>query len=182
MNLIIINGMPATGKTTVARTLSERLAIPTIAKDAFKEFLFDTLGVKDREWSRTLGGVSNGSLYLLVDTLLSSNQSIIIENAFERKFARPQLEALIQKYHPNVIEIYCTTEQTVRRKRFMKRNQSGDRHIGHLDHTNYLKDDDDEPIEKFSALKLSVGEYIEIDTTQPDTISIEKVINSIKII
>jgi predicted kinase len=173
MHLIIINGMPATGKTTIARSLSEQLNVPVIAKDTIKEFLFDTLGVKDRDWSRLLGGTSNDVLYLLADALLGGGQSIIMESSFERKFARSQIKTLIQTYHPLVTEIYCTTERTVRRKRFMERNQSGKRHAGHLDHTNYLADTDEEPIEKYSPLKFSAAQYIEIDTTDPRSVDID---------
>ena len=169
--------MPATGKTTIARSLSEQLDMPVIAKDTIKEFLFDTLGVKDRDWSRLLGGASSDVLYLLADALLSSGQSIIMESAFERKFARPQLKMLIQTYHPLVTEIYCTTEQTVRRKRFMERNQSGKRHAGHLDHTNYLADTDEESTEKFSPLKFPAAQYIELDTTDPQSIDIDTLIS-----
>jgi len=176
MQLIIINGMPATGKTTIAKSLSDQLAVPVIAKDTIKEFLFDTLGIKDREWSRILGAASSDVLYLLADALLGSGQSIILESAFERQYAAPQIEALRHKYHPEVTEIYCTTERAVRRKRFITRNEMGERHVGHVDHNNYLSNSDDEPTEKFSALKLTDSQYIEIDTTDPRNIDMNKLV------
>lgn len=176
MNLIIINGLPATGKTTIAKSLSKQLKVSAIAKDTIKEFLFDTLGIKDREWSRTLGMVSSDFLYVLADALLADKQSIILESAFEKRFAQPQLETLIHKHNPAVIEIYCTTEQSIRRKRFVERNQTGRRHIGHVDHENYLDDNDVEPIEKFAPLELSIGECIKIDTTSFRDKDVKKVI------
>jgi dephospho-CoA kinase len=39
--LILIAGMPATGKTRLAGFLSDRLDIPMVSKDAVKELLFD---------------------------------------------------------------------------------------------------------------------------------------------
>lgn len=45
MKLIIINGLPGTGKTTIAKPLASKLGFPLIAKDGIKEFLFDTVGL-----------------------------------------------------------------------------------------------------------------------------------------
>ena len=41
MDLIIIAGMPASGKSTYARKLSRALGYPIIEKDNIKEQLFD---------------------------------------------------------------------------------------------------------------------------------------------
>jgi len=48
MKLIIINGLPGTGKTTIAKPMAEQLGFPLVSKDTIKEFLFDTIGVSDR--------------------------------------------------------------------------------------------------------------------------------------
>lgn len=49
ISLIIITGLPGTGKTTLGRKLAEEFRLPFISKDDIKEFLFDNLGWKDRE-------------------------------------------------------------------------------------------------------------------------------------
>jgi predicted kinase len=46
--LIVITGLPGTGKTTLGRKLAEELALPFISKDDIKELLFDGLGWEDR--------------------------------------------------------------------------------------------------------------------------------------
>lgn len=46
--VILVNGLPATGKTTLARRIATDLRLPLLAKDAIKETLFDTLGWSDR--------------------------------------------------------------------------------------------------------------------------------------
>lgn len=56
--LIIISGMPGSGKTTLAKSISAELSLPLIEKDSIKELLFDSLGWNDREWSKKLGKVS----------------------------------------------------------------------------------------------------------------------------
>lgn len=46
------------GKSTLAAALASLLDLPLIAKDRFKEILFDALGVGDMEWSRRLGAAA----------------------------------------------------------------------------------------------------------------------------
>lgn len=53
--LIIVLGPPCAGKTTLARRIAQEFQLPLIAKDDIKESLFDSLGWRDREWSKKLG-------------------------------------------------------------------------------------------------------------------------------
>lgn len=179
MDLIIVSGLPATGKSTIAKALSEKLNIPLVAKDTIKEFLFDTLGARDRDWSRTLGKASNDFLYELTDKLLADGYSVIIENAFEKKFAKPRLEKIIHAHAPNILEVHCKTEQGVRRKRFIGRNESGNRHTGHVDAVNYPSDNEVEPLEKYA--ELNVGKTLLLDTTDTNLEDISNIIETIQI-
>ena len=52
--LIIIAGMPAAGKTTFAKYLSEELRIPLVCKDRVKEILFDELHYDAKTKPRSL--------------------------------------------------------------------------------------------------------------------------------
>ena len=49
MNVIILAGMPATGKSTLAKKLQARFGYPILEKDNIKEGLFDTLGFSSFE-------------------------------------------------------------------------------------------------------------------------------------
>ena len=44
MDIIVLAGMPASGKSTVAAKLSAVFSLPVLAKDELKEALFDTVG------------------------------------------------------------------------------------------------------------------------------------------
>ncbi|MDQ1534024.1 MAG: hypothetical protein QOF28_1785, partial [Actinomycetota bacterium] len=54
MPFVVITGLPAAGKTTLAVPLAEALGVPLISKDAIKEALFAAVGVGDWRWSKML--------------------------------------------------------------------------------------------------------------------------------
>ncbi len=56
--LVIINGAPGAGKTTLGRRLAKDLELPFLSKDDIKECLFGALGWSDRAWSMKLGRAS----------------------------------------------------------------------------------------------------------------------------
>ena len=53
--LVVMSGAPGTGKTTVAKALSEALQLPIVSLDTIKEALADSLGVSGENWSNQLG-------------------------------------------------------------------------------------------------------------------------------
>ena len=70
MELIIIAGMPATGKSTLAKSLSAELSLPILEKDEIKEAMFDTLGYADLPAKRQLDVVANAVLLRMSEALL----------------------------------------------------------------------------------------------------------------
>lgn len=52
---VVVSGAPASGKSTLAAELADRLRLPLLAKDAVKDALVDELGAEDAEASRRLG-------------------------------------------------------------------------------------------------------------------------------
>ena len=52
LKLVIVNGLPASGKTTLVERLSKDLGSPAFSKDDFKELLADTIGFTDHESTR----------------------------------------------------------------------------------------------------------------------------------
>lgn len=69
--LVLVNGAPASGKSTLAARLARELALPLIAKDALKEVLFDTLGAPDHARSRELSAASYDLIYAVIGSLQS---------------------------------------------------------------------------------------------------------------
>jgi len=177
--LIIITGLPGTGKTTLGHYVSEKLNIPFFSKDDIKDKLFDGLGWSDREWSQKIGGVSYNIFYYVVESLLKANTSLIIETNFNPKFANKTIKEIHNKYNCISLQIRCITDGEVLFNRFKDRAESTSRHPGHADYDSL---DEWKPIllkGKIEALDID-GELIDIDTTNFDSIDCDGLIHTIK--
>src|ERR1051325_5707184 len=80
--VLIITGPPASGKTTIGRPLASALGLPFLSKDVFKESLFNSLGSKDRDWSRQVGLASTRLLFRCAEALLEAGHSCALESNF----------------------------------------------------------------------------------------------------
>ena len=165
--LVIIGGPPATGKTTLGKRLGADLSLPFIHKDGIKEMLFDRMGSRDRDWSRTLGLASYDLLYYFVEAQLAARKSCIVESNFSPLHAAPVFAALREKHGFTPFQILCECDGQVLFDRFVARSLEGTRHKGHNDdlaHTEFapvLKAGKMEPI----PMEQPLGEIITLDTT-----------------
>ncbi len=80
--LVLVNGLPCSGKTTLARQIAKELNLPLFEKDSIKERLFDTLGWSDLEWSRKLSRASKQVLFYIIAEELKAGRSLIVECNF----------------------------------------------------------------------------------------------------
>lgn len=135
--LILVSGLPCTGKTTLARKISEHLTLPLISRDDIKETLFDSLGWTNREWSRKLGSASYDLLYYFIETLLNTGVSLVVESNFQPQFANSKFLSLRNKYCFDLFQIYLLADSEILLQRFKFRAESGERHPGHVDRLNY---------------------------------------------
>ncbi|MCX6049790.1 MAG: AAA family ATPase [Chloroflexi bacterium] len=179
--LIIITGLPCTGKTTLGRRLAQALGWPFVHKDGIKEMLFEHLGGSDRTWSKQLGRASSELLYYFAETQLIVGRSLVIESNFDPAFATPRLLALQEKYGFVPIQIQCQAEGDVLFRRFQKRSESGERHLGHGDHLNYAEFKT--VLLNGAVHRLAIGGPVfEIDTTDFQKIDYSVLIGAIQAI
>jgi hypothetical protein len=70
--VVLVNGLPAAGKTTLARALSQRLSLPLFSKDVIKEAHSDVFGVQSpdgrpqRAWNSQFGAAANATMWALL--------------------------------------------------------------------------------------------------------------------
>jgi predicted kinase len=127
--VIWVTGLPATGKSFLARQLGEQLGLPLFGKDQFKEILFDTLGIGDRPYSRKLGVASITLLFDVVAHILAAGGSCIAESNFSAELDSPRVMALHQQFQFQSVQVLCFADGLVLQQRFRSR----ERHPGHLD-------------------------------------------------
>jgi predicted kinase len=132
--VVIVTGPPGAGKTRLGKWLARELGLPFIGKDDIKELLFETLGWKDREWSKRLGQASFELLFHFLECHLAAAKSVVVETAFIPEFHNARFSELQDKYGFELVQIVCTACEEILHKRFADRCTSGERHPGHVDH------------------------------------------------
>ncbi|MFL5915163.1 MAG: AAA family ATPase [Gaiellaceae bacterium] len=157
--VVVVQGPPAAGKTTVARELAALLHLPLIAKDTIKEALFDELGTGDLAWSARLGAATYLVLGALVEESAGTGASLVLEGNFARG---SELEAQLAAFPTRIVQVHCSAPLELLLERYASRG----RHPGHLD--NERIDALREAVEsrKHDPLELP-GETIRIDTSGP---------------
>ena len=87
--LIIVNGLPGTGKTTLANRLATDTKLPVFSRDGLYETLYDALDSRYDGVLARLGSASFSLLYYVTGLVLAAGRSLIVEGFF----GRPDLRA-----------------------------------------------------------------------------------------
>lgn len=116
-NVIIVSGLPGTGKSLVAEGLAEKLKLPIFSVDPIESSILKS-GFK-RSFETGLAA------YLVAKTLaaeqLSIGISVIIDAVSPVQQARDMWHDLSNKYHSKLIIIECVLDRELHRKRIKAR-------------------------------------------------------------
>lgn len=138
MYCILVSGIPASGKTVLAEYLSASLHIPVVSKDKIKEILFDTIGFRSRTEKVALGTGAMETTYYFAGQMMRAGQPFLLENNFEN-VSRPGIQSLLEKYGYQAVTVRLTGDYNVLFNRMIERNNSPDRHKGHIVNDYYQK-------------------------------------------
>jgi predicted kinase len=180
--LILVSGLPASGKTSLAEEIGKALALPIFNKDAIKELLFDTLGWSSRDWSKKLGAASMEVLWFIAERQARAGASIVLESNFVKAFADPQIAKLRTELPVRVIEVHCVADREVLVERYRKRAEDGDRHPGHMEwDADDMEADLIPQIRSAKDLTLDQADaLIEIDTADFDAVDLPAIVAQVR--
>jgi predicted kinase len=169
--LVVVTGPPASGKTSLARALAHELDLPWISKDALKETLYDLFG-SGEELEQRLEEAARRLLLTVAEQQLASDLSAIVESNFDRDAELEPLERLWREHPTRVVQIHCGGEEAQLLERFAERAASDERHPGHEDRPEEVRDDLERG--RWDPLDLP-GELIEVDLgEEPDVAALAK--------
>lgn len=136
MNIIILAGMPATGKSTLAKRLQKEFGYPILEKDDIKEGLFDTLGFSCYEEKRVLDVAANEVLLRWMDAMMKAGQSMIVDNNFDAVSGK-KLGRMLEERPCKCVTVFMNGDPQVLYERYFQRDSQGLRHPGHAMQTHY---------------------------------------------
>jgi hypothetical protein len=156
----LVSGLPASGKSTLARRLAPALNLPLIDKDEILERLFESKGAGDAAWRRMLSRESDA---LLQREAASTDGAVLV--SFWRLPGMPSDSGTptnwIRELSDQVVNVHCVCEPDVAAERFLRRT----RHPGHLDRAASATG----VLAGFRELvrlgNIGVGERIDVDTS-----------------
>ena len=131
MYCILVSGIPAAGKSTLAKQLSEQLNLPVFSKDDTKEILFDQIGFESRAEKVRLGAASMEIMYYAAEQLMKAKFPFILENNFENA-SKKGLVCLLERYNYSALTVTLTGDYETIYRRFLERNIRPNRHRGHV--------------------------------------------------
>ena len=151
--VVLVNGLPGSGKTTLARPLAARLGAPYLGKDAVKEALADAVSPAAHA---LVGAAAMEAVWRLAAAPLPR---VVVESWwFRPRDLDHALRGLATAGADTVVEVWCDVPPDVARGRYESRP---DRHPVHADDRDLTAE------WAAGAAPLALGPVVRQDTTRP---------------
>lgn len=127
--LVIVNGPPAAGKTSIVSQLADSLDLPLFTKDFIKELFAGELGEPALELTHELGRASQLQLAATATELVNRGQGLVVESFFHKGITEPQYAPLLEK--ANTVLVHITADEDTLVSRYAERMDDPSRHDIH---------------------------------------------------
>ena len=178
--LVLVNGVPGAGKTTVARQLADHFRWPLISKDAFKELIFDGLGWSTKDWSLKVSATAHRLMNSVIEEQLGSGHSVVVESNFKPEIDSARFENLCSAFAAVPVQVLCWADPDVLFDRYWAR-QTSERHPGHVETATKEEQRRGIGTGRSDPLRIS-GPTIEVDTTIFDRIDYPRLFDTLSAI
>jgi glucokinase len=127
--LILVNGVPASGKSTVARAIADDGGFPLLTLDTIKESFFAHLGTGDRDFNRLLGRASYEAMFALAADF-PEDMTIVMDAWFGFQPEDVLTAHAARSKAEHVVQVWCHAPPGEIGARY--RSRIGQRSVGHL--------------------------------------------------
>lgn len=157
--LLIVPGLPASGKTTLASFLARELRLPLVTKDEYKQVACDHLPDLPNS---AAGPLSFSLMWHVADVTLTAGVDTILETHFYRLQSEHEIMKLAERHEARLVQIFCHAPLPELKARHAARVASGlrPRTDFPFDHENLPESACWEP------LQLGDAPLLRLDTTQ----------------
>lgn len=161
--LIMVNGVPASGKSTIGAAISAARNWPLLALDTIKNPFLAEIGTVDRPFNRVLGRATYRAIFDVISA--SPAASTFVVDAWFGFQPRDLLLELLQKGGiTEIVEIWCSAPPKLIASRY--RERAGERLPGHpgADYADELE------VLAGRAEPMALGPVLAVDTSQPSNL------------
>ncbi|MFD2610342.1 AAA family ATPase [Deinococcus taklimakanensis] len=164
--LLVVSGLPASGKTTLATALSTALRWPLVTKDDYKAILLDAAPPERREAEATTNGpLSFALMWHVAEVILRAGGNAVLETHFYRPQSEAHIRELAGRHAAQLAQIYCEAPLDELNRRHAARVALGKR--PGIDRPFDLSQMP--PGACWEPLNLGNAPLLRLDTTQPGT-------------
>jgi uncharacterized protein len=164
----IVCGMPASGKSTIAKQLGRILDIPVFESDVIRKQHFAAmfedfshLGFEQGIYSRGVTALTYGRLLLLAQETLGKGGSVVLDATFSAKHFRREALRLAEEMDANIFFVECAAPESVLKERLIRREDEGGISDARIRHFEAMRNGF-EPIEE-----IPPEQHIVLTTQQP---------------
>ncbi len=166
--LVLITGLPGTGKSTVANHLARRINGQVLRTDAIRKRLFPKPSYTEEEKE-----IVYKSLFLITENLLKVKSNVVLDGTFYKKDLRQQIYRTATSTRSKLIVVECIASEDAigrRMKRRKKRKRRG------------LSDADEEVYTKLKKEYEQIdSDHIVLDTSRPLNETLNELYSSISL-
>ena len=176
--LVIVTGLPATGKTILAKKLADHFKLPVIHVDQMKETIFDRIGNwEDADLYDKVSKASYDLMYQSAGKILSAGSSCIVDAHLRPDMAESKIAELKEKYGCNLFQIKLKASGQKIVDRYLERHKNAERHECH---GNCVPQEEFIKLNGESKTVNIDGETIIIDTTDFSKVNWELIFSKTK--
>jgi uncharacterized protein len=138
----VVCGLPAGGKSTIAKEMAETLGVTLLQSDRVRKQLFGVPPTEPRNlpfesgiYSKEASSLTYGKLVMLAQEVVEKGDSVILDATFSRRHQRDEVIRLARDRDANIIFIECTASYDILKKRLTEREKTvciSDARLRHL--------------------------------------------------